>query len=218
MTGLDQESNVGVHERHGHGHVGTIWEHKVGVLAEHLDEGEDVVPTSAVQSGAVVTEFIDDLSPVSQDSTTPNQISYLVHLESSIDGLDQASRTDGTTGDANVILGQVESIVPEAGLEIVLHLGEVEVRAKASGNQLLGVVEEIETKVEQAARDGLSVNGEVLLLEVPASGTGNDGGERLVGAQLVFLSTLREVDLATNGIVQVDLAVDHVLPGGSGRI
>lgn len=50
MAGLDQKSDICIHEWHGHGHRGAVREHEVGVLAEFLDEGEDVIPSSAVKA------------------------------------------------------------------------------------------------------------------------------------------------------------------------
>jgi hypothetical protein len=73
-------------------------------------------------------------------------------------------------------------------------------------------VEEVQTKVKQRARDGLAIDGEMLLLEVPAASTGDQSGQGSVVAQLVLFAALLEVDLATDGVIQVDLAVDHVLP------
>ena len=61
MAGLDQESDVGVHEWDGHGHAGTVGEDELRVLSEALDDGEDVVPAAAVEAGGVVAEFVDDL-------------------------------------------------------------------------------------------------------------------------------------------------------------
>jgi hypothetical protein len=62
VAGLDEELHVGIHERYGHGDIRAVRKDKVGVLAELFDEGEDVVPAAAVETGAVVTEFVDDLS------------------------------------------------------------------------------------------------------------------------------------------------------------
>ena len=198
VAGLDQQTDVGIHERHGHGDSGTVGQDKVGVLAEALDEREDVIPTATVETGAVVAEFVDDL----------------IHLKSSSDGLDQNGTTDGSAGNTNVVLGQVEDIVPQTSLQVRFHLGQVEVRTEPAGHQLPGVVVEVQTKVEQTTGDGLAIDGEVLLIEVPASSTGNQSGESPVRAELVFLVALLEVDLATDSIVQVDLTVDHVVPGG----
>jgi hypothetical protein len=61
VAGLDEELHVGVHEGNGHGDVGAVREDEVGVLAELFDEGEDVVPSAAVETGAVIAEFVDNL-------------------------------------------------------------------------------------------------------------------------------------------------------------
>ena len=202
VAGLDQQTHVSIHKRHSHGDGRTVRQNKVGVLAEPLDKREDVVPATAVETGAVVTQFVDDL----------------VHLKSSSDGLNQHGTPDSTPGHANVVLRQVEHVVPQTSLEVRLHLGQVEVRTKATSHQLLGVVVEVQAKVEQTARDGLAVNHKVLLLQVPATRTGNQRRQRPVRPQLVFLATLLEVDLTTDSIVQVHLAANHVLPGGGTRV
>lgn len=98
------------------------------------------------------------------------------------------------------------------------HLGEVKVWPKSSLNELVCVEVEVDTEVKQAARDRLAVNCEVLLLQVPASGASNEGGEGAVGTELVLLLALLEVDLSANGIIEIELAVDHVVPGRCARV
>jgi hypothetical protein len=102
VASLNEKADIGVHERNGHGHGRTVWKNKVGVLAELLDKRKYIVPAAAVETRAVVTEFIDDL----------------VHFESGVDGLNQNSSTDGASGKTDVVLGQVEGIVPQASLEV----------------------------------------------------------------------------------------------------
>jgi hypothetical protein len=140
------------------------------------------------------------------------QGSYLFHLKGRRNGLNETSTSDRSTLHANVVLSEVEDIVPQPGLKVALHLGQVVVRSGATLDELLCVVVEVDTEVEQAAGDGLAVNGEVHLLQVPATVTCNECGKCPVGAQLVLLLALLEVDLPANGIVEVELAVDHVVP------
>lgn len=140
-------------------------------------------------------------------------MSYLVHLEGSGNGFNQNGSTDGSSAHANVILGKVEDVVPQPGLKMRLHLGQVEVWAKSTLDELVCVVEKVQTKVEESTGDGLAIDSEVLLLEVPPTGTGNEGGECAVGAKLVLLLALLEIDLAADGVVKVGLSVDHVVPG-----
>jgi hypothetical protein len=61
MAGLDEQAHVGVHEGRGHGDLGSVGKDELAVLAESLDDGEDVVPSAAVEAGRVLTELVDDL-------------------------------------------------------------------------------------------------------------------------------------------------------------
>ena len=165
VAGLDEQLDVGVHERYGHGDGGSVRQHEIGVLAELLDDAEDVVPTATIEAGRVVAQLVDDL----------------VHLEGGEDGLDQHGAADGASRDGQYVLGQVEDIVPQARLQMGLHLGQVEVGAEATRDQLLGVVPEVQAEVEQAAGDGLAVDGEVLFVQVPATRPQDERGQRTVG-------------------------------------
>jgi hypothetical protein len=73
------------------------------------------------------------------------------------------------------------------------------------------VVEEVETEVEEGVGDGFAVDGEILLFEMPTSRTNNRCRKYAVGAEFIFLFSLLEVDLSTDGVVEVDLAIDHVV-------
>jgi hypothetical protein len=79
------------------------------------------------------------------------QKSYLLHLESRRNGLDETSTSDSSTLHADVVLSKVEYVVPQPGLKVALHLGQVVVRAGATLDELLCVVVEVDTKVEQTA-------------------------------------------------------------------
>jgi hypothetical protein len=61
MACLDEEFDVRIHEWDSHGHCSTIWKDKVGVISEALDHAEDVIPTTAVEAGAMIAEFVDNL-------------------------------------------------------------------------------------------------------------------------------------------------------------
>jgi hypothetical protein len=62
---------------------------------------------------------------------------------------------------------------------------------------------EVNAKVEQAARDGLAVNCEVLLLKMPSSGASDECWKGTISAELVLLLALFEVDLPADGVVKV---------------
>ena len=62
------------------------------------------------------------------------------------------------------------------GFEVGFHLWEVEIWAEASADRLVGIVEEVEAEIEEGTRDGVSVNGEMLFFEMPASRTDDESG------------------------------------------
>lgn len=196
MARLDEEFDVGVHEWDGHCNGATVGKYKVAVLPESFDNAENVVPTAAVETGAVLTELVDDL----------------VHFKGSEDGLDQDSASDGAARHLNVVLSQAEHIVPETGLEMRLHLWEVEVWACSSLNKLPSIVEEVQAEVEQAAGDWFAIDSEVDLVEVPASSAADECRKGAVGTELVFLLALLEVDFLADCVVEVKLSVNHVVP------
>lgn len=196
MAGLNQKSDVCVHERYGHGDGGAVGKDKVGVVTELLNEGEDVIPSSTVQARAVVSQFIDDL----------------VHLKGSSDGFNEDGTSNSASRHTDVVLSGIEDVVPQTCFQVRFHLGQVEVWASASLDKLLGIVEEVQTKVKQTAGDWLSVNSEMLLIKVPASGTSNECGELPIGAEFVLLAAEGEVNLTADGIVKVHLTIYHVLP------
>src|SRR4029450_818498 len=103
---------------------------------ELLDQAEEVVPPPGVQADDMVAELIQDL----------------VHLKGREHGLDQDCRLDAPGRQAELLLGEVEDVVPEPGLAVVLELREVEVRAGVSLEQPHAVVEDVEAEVEQASR------------------------------------------------------------------
>ncbi len=77
------------------------------------------------------------------------------------------SYPDGAAGDAELGLGFDKDVVPEAGLQVGLHLGQVEVGAGAAAAQLSSIVEEVEREVKDRGRHRQAVDVHVLLLQVP---------------------------------------------------
>ncbi|KAG0733423.1 hypothetical protein G6F23_013361 [Rhizopus arrhizus] len=61
VAGLDQQFRIRLQERLGHGHLAALGQHAVGVAAEGLQVGEDVVPAPAVQADDTVAQRVQDL-------------------------------------------------------------------------------------------------------------------------------------------------------------
>jgi hypothetical protein len=149
----DEQVRVGGHERHGHLHVVAVGEDELGPLAEALDHREDVVPAARVEAVGVVAQLEEDL----------------LHLERRGQRLDEHRGADGALGEPERVLAPDEDLVPQAGLEVVLELRQVEVRRRAPVEQPPGRVEREQPEVDEAAADGLVPDLQVLLLQVPAA-------------------------------------------------
>ena len=202
VAGLHEQPGVRPHERHRHRDLGAVGQHEaLAAVAEGLDDAEQVVPASGVQAGAVVAQLVQDL----------------LHLERGGHGLDEHGRADRAVGDREGVLGEREHVIPQACLEVVLELRQVEVRAAAASDQLVRVVERVQPEVHErrgrrlrdARRSGVP---QVLLHQVPATRPEHDRRGAL--AELVPLALGRHVvDRAPDRIGEVHLPVDHVRPG-----
>ncbi len=115
-------------------------------------------------------------------------------------------------GDAEPVGGELEGVVPEPRLQVALQLGEVQVDALAPFQQPPGPVGHEQPEVDQAARGRPAVDLDVLLGQVPAPGPRHQGGHLVVQAVAAAVRAL-EADRALDGVDQVPLAAEHVLPG-----
>src|SRR5271166_2631908 len=68
----DYQFAVGTQKVRGHGDLGAIRKHGLGIMRKLLDEAEDVIPAAAVQSRGMLAKFVE----------------YFVHFEGSEDGFD----------------------------------------------------------------------------------------------------------------------------------
>src|SRR5690606_34723282 len=166
------------------GDLGTMRQDLVRSVVEGLDRAEYVVPTTGVQSGGMVPKLVEDL----------------LHLERGGQCLDQASGAHGTVWNAEPLLGTREDVVPESCLEMAFHLGQVKVRPRSSPDQLLRVVEEIESEVDETPAGRLAIDGDVHLFEVPATRANEQGRDliiQLIQAPIWILERYRP----THGVV-----------------
>src|SRR5260221_8828979 len=98
-------------------------------------------------------------------------IKNFLGLERGEDRLDQNRRANRAARNLQRVLGEIENIVPEPRLEMTLHFRQIKIRAAAALQQFGGIVEEIQTEVEQAAGNRLAVHENVLLWQMPAART-----------------------------------------------
>ena len=109
------------------------------------------------------------------------------------------------------LFGMREDVVPQPRLGVALELRQVEVRAGSAVEQAAPVMEEVEAEIEQAGRDGLAVDLEVPLDQVPATRPDEQRRHLVVQAVALAVGAL-ELDRAVDRVDEVRLALDHVVP------
>src|ERR1700678_4350522 len=119
MASADEKVDVGLEKMLFHRHRGAIGNDEFLRIAKGLDEAEDVIPAPAVEASRMFAEFVEDF----------------IHFECSEDCFYQYGGADGTARNADVLLSEDEHVVPEAGLKVTLHLGQIEVGAAPLGKQ-----------------------------------------------------------------------------------
>ena len=137
----------------GHGHGAAVRQHEPRAVTELLDEAEDVVPAPAVEPHDVVAQFMEDL----------------VDLECGGDGLDEDRDLDRPARQPEHALGVRDDLGPESRLEAVLEFRQVEVRSRASAQELGGVVVQVQAEIHERAGDRLVAVQPVLFGQVPAA-------------------------------------------------
>ena len=73
-------------------------------------------------------------------------------------------------------LREKKDVVPQAGFQMALQLGEIEIRAAAAFQQFRRVVEEEQAEIEERRGDRLAIQQHVFLIQVPAARTDQQGG------------------------------------------
>ena len=135
----------------------------------------------------------------------------LVHLERGEDRLDQHRRLDRAARDAELSARSSEHVVPQPRLEVALHLGQIEVRARAARHQRLRVVEEVQAEVERA-HPARGLPSTRTCFSGRCQPRGRTSKRRDLSLSAYFLpSGLREADRALDRIAQVDLALRSTL-------
>src|ERR1700724_3112085 len=126
--------------------------------------------------------------------------------------LSQRRCLERTLGNAERLLRVDEDFVPEVGLFRAFQLRQIEIGAAALGEQRLGVVEEEEAEIEQAARHRRAVDEEVSLRQVPAARPHLEHGG--LGIERVVLAVRRivEADRPRYGVAQIELTLDEIGP------
>ncbi|KAH3684436.1 hypothetical protein WICPIJ_004590 [Wickerhamomyces pijperi] len=61
VASVNQQADIRGHEPDRHVHLGTVWKDELRMGTERFDVGEDVIPSTTVQTSRMITELIDNL-------------------------------------------------------------------------------------------------------------------------------------------------------------
>ena len=101
---------------------------------------------------------------------------------------------------------------------MALHLRQIKIGTASARDQLLRVVEKVQTEIEQAAGDRLAIDQHVLLHQMPAARPDEHKHRELLVQFVFFPFRTGESNRAPDRIAQIDLALDHVAPSRRIRV
>src|SRR6185369_9226267 len=145
-------------------------------------------------------------------------VQEFVHLESGEDGFDQAGSSNAALRYTELLLRTHENLIPQTSFQVRLHLGKIKIRPVTARKKLLRVVKEVEAKVKDGRRHGLTIDQHMPLDHMPASSADKKNcGPLVQSVRLAGLWVFKR-DGAANRVTQVDLAIDQVVPERGGRV
>ena len=122
-----------------------------------------------------------------------------VHLESGRNRFDQDRRANRSARNADLALCEIEHIVPNPRLQVAFHFGEIKIWTRAALNQLARVMKEIQTEIEQRARNRFSVDQHVLFIQMPAARPDEQHSRSLIQF-VIFSFRTTERNRPSNGV------------------
>ena len=165
------------------------------MVFQRFDVAEDVIPAAAVQAHNMVTQRMEDL----------------MHLEYGRQGFNQQRGFNGAARQAEAVFCVAENFTPPRRFLPGLGFRQIEIGAAAFRQQVFMVVEEVQRKVEQAARNRFSAPGDVLFWQMQTA-YATDQHRRIRFELVNFTGFVGIADGAIDGVAQVDLPVDNFLP------
>ena len=106
----------------------------------------------------------------------------------------------------------LEDQAPQTRFQTAFQLRQVEIRARAALDERLRIVEDIEAEIEQRAGHGNAIDQDMALVQVPAARADDQDGGVIIDLIALAILGIGEIDLATDGVAQIDLAFHEVRP------
>jgi hypothetical protein len=102
VAGLDEEADIGIHERHSHCDILPVWKNSAAVSPSLLNEAENIVPSSCYKYPFTRMQRRCLPATVKTGRVISQLIQNFFHLERGREGLDKNGSTDDIVRNANV--------------------------------------------------------------------------------------------------------------------
>ena len=175
--------------------MSAVRQEEARLFAEFFDGAEDIVPATSVECNDVVAQFIQNF----------------VHLKRGEDGFDEDGHLDGAARNAELILREVEHVVPQTRFEMALQFGQVEIWTRAALSEAICIQKQIQAKVEERGGDGFATQRHVFFIQMPAARTHKQ--RRGIFIQFVGFFGSGEGDVALDRVAQIKVTLDEIFPG-----
>ena len=136
MTRLDAEQRIRMHEMRRHRDQRAIGQKKIRFVPKFFDAGKNVIPAAAIQPGGMFAQFVKNF----------------VHFKRGRNRLDQNRRANRAARNAELVLREIENVVPNARFEMALHFRQIKIRAAPARDQFPGVVKKVRDRNQRAHR------------------------------------------------------------------
>src|SRR5439155_21375319 len=110
---------------------------------------------------------------------------------------DQDCGANSPVRNTKFFLRQLKDVVPNARLEVALHLGQIEIGTASTRDQFLCVVVKKQSTVENATGDWFAIDQHMLRRHMPAARPGHKHGDLLIKLVL-FSFGMGEMNCAAN--------------------
>src|SRR5438477_2033507 len=130
-----------------------IGQDEIFFRAEFLDAGKNVIPTPAIEPDRVIAQLVENL----------------VHLKGRRDGFNEDGCTNRSARNSNLILHEIEDVVPYPRLDVALHFWQIKIWTGAAIDQLVGIMEEEQPEIEEAPNNRFSIDQNMFLVQVPTA-------------------------------------------------
>ena len=200
MTNVNEALHVGIHQRRRHGQECAVGSNLVKLKL--FDIGKEIIPPAAIETERMSAEFVENF----------------LHLKGSRNGFEEDRGPNGSNGYSKILLCRDKNIVPETCFQVGFELWKVKVGTRSLGNEVVDVVEKVETEIDERTGCDTSIDCNVTFLEMPSTWTNKEDSRLFLWRVDLASDRIGVGNGSTDSVTQVDLSLHEVTPSGAGRV